>query len=467
MAETMEVLTTVDIGSHSMKGIVVSFDGAQTEVLAYSRVKSRGYEQGELKDIVALRESLESLLKDLSEQLPRRMECDFTIHMVDHSISLVNEVKTLSIGGSNNPTEITEDHVIELFEKMNTLSENPDSDESYELVGAKRTILHVIPRKYILDNVKSVLNPLDMEATSLGMEAAVISMDHTMKESLSNAFSAVLGQKPLVYSSPFVSSEVALNSMEKERGVVCLDLGHSFTTISAYLNGSVFYMKAFELGVKQVIKDIAQVFHTSFDEAERLLNTFGKISIRQDTSETISYTLLDGKSTKQMSRSQLSIVIYAKIREIMNYLKREMRYITSRMSEEGEKSIAGGLVLTGGGSKVEGIQEFTRDIFKLPVRMGNPASGNFQVTAPEEALQNPLFSACFGSAYWYRLVGGSASEESYTTEDRPKKKKSAAKPMKESKEAKDKKEKARPAQKPKREGPSVYEKILEFLKKLV
>ncbi len=461
MADTMEVLTTVDIGSHSLKGIVASFEGGQCEVLAYSRVKSRGYEQGELKDIVALRESLESLLKDLSEQLPRRMECDFTIHMVDHSITLINEVKTISIGGTNLPVEITEDHVIRLFEKMNTLSDDTETQDSYSLVGAKRSILHVIPRKYLLDNVKSVLNPLDMEASSLGMEAAVITMDNTMKESLGNAFSAVLGQKPTVYSAPFVSSEVVLNSMEKERGVVCLDLGHSFTSISAYLNGSIFFMKTFELGFKLVIKDIAQVFHTSFDEAERLLNTFGKISLKQDSSETISYTLLDGKTSKQMSRSQLSIVIYAKIREIMNAIKREMRHISARMSEEGEKTIAGGIVLTGGGAKLEGIQEFTRDIFKLPVRSGNPGSGNFRVNAPEEPLQNPLFSGCFGSAYWYHLVGGSSDEDSFASEEHPKKKKAASKPVKE------KPVKQKPGGPARKEGPTVFEKIVEFLKKLV
>jgi len=77
--------------------------------------------------------------------------------------------------------------------------------------------------------------------------------------------------------------------MEKERGVICLDLGHSYTTAAGYLNGSIIYMKSIEQGFKQVIKDIAQVFHTSFDEAERLLNSYGKIVLKEKISEQINY----------------------------------------------------------------------------------------------------------------------------------------------------------------------------------
>ncbi len=455
MADNSEVLTSIDIGSHTLKGVVVGFEDGDSEVLAFSKIRSRGYEQGELKDIVALREGLEEILQDLSSQLPRRMESYFIITFAEKTAFLSEEVKTIAVS-QGEPGIINEDHVVELFERFNNSKSEEEEDlseesaEGFDFVNNSRSILHVIPQKYILDEGKGVLNPIDMEANTLGMMASLISMDYTEKESISNAFAGVVGEKPLVYSSSFTSAEAILNGMEKERGVVCIDLGHSFTTVTGYLNGSVFYLKSLDQGIKQVIKDIAQVFRTSFDEAERLLNNYGKVALKDTSTESISYVMLDGKTTKQISRSQLSIVVYAKAREILNYVKKDLRKVMNRLAEEGENSIPGGIVITGGGARIDGMAEFIRDTFKLSVRVGHVGedTGSFEIAVPEE-LEDPIYSAALGSVYWYRFIGGSEVED--VEASTPKKKK--------------KKKKVSVKEKP--EGPGLMDKFLTFLKKLV
>jgi len=435
--------------------VVVGFEDGDSEVLAFSKIRSRGYEQGELKDIVALREGLEEILQDLSSQLPRRMESYFIITFAEKTAFLSEEVKTIAVS-QGEPGIINEDHVVELFERFNNSKSEEEEDlseesaEGFDFVNNSRSILHVIPQKYILDEGKGVLNPIDMEANTLGMMASLISMDYTEKESISNAFAGVVGEKPLVYSSSFTSAEAILNGMEKERGVVCIDLGHSFTTVTGYLNGSVFYLKSLDQGIKQVIKDIAQVFRTSFDEAERLLNNYGKVALKDTSTESISYVMLDGKTTKQISRSQLSIVVYAKAREILNYVKKDLRKVMNRLAEEGENSIPGGIVITGGGARIDGMAEFIRDTFKLSVRVGHVGedTGSFEIAVPEE-LEDPIYSAALGSVYWYRFIGGSEVED--VEASTPKKKK--------------KKKKVSVKEKP--EGPGLMDKFLTFLKKLV
>jgi len=449
MADSFEVLTSVDIGSHTIKGMVFAVESNDTEVLAYSRVKSRGFEQGELKDIVALKESLQSLLEDLSGQLPRRMESYFIISFVEKTTFLTEEIKTITIGNGT-VQNITDEHVMEIYSKISSenIEEYDDGySDGFEPVSSSRNILHAIPQNYILDGVKSVLNPIEMEASTLGIKASVITIESTIKDSLSNAFGGLVGgEKPIVYSSPFVSSMVVLNGMEKERGVVCLDLGHSYTSICSYMNGSIFYMKSIEQGIKQVIKDIAQVFHTSFDEAERLLNTYGKVALKDTSSETISYVTLDGKTTKQITTAQLSIVIYAKVREILNLIKREIRVVNNKMLEEGENGIPGGFVITGGGSKIEGMIEFIREVFKVSVRVGHIGTGSFVPKYPDD-LEDAVFSGCFGNIYWYKLAGGFENVETVDKTDKKRKRRAAAKPEK--------------------QGNNTFDKILNFLKKLV
>lgn len=460
MAESTEVLTVVDIGSHTLKGAVAGFEGGRTTILAYSRTKARGFEQGELKDIVALRESLETLLKDLGSQLSKRVDSYFIISFVEKTTFLSEETRNLEIS-PREPVLINEDHVYELFTRIDSQTARKDEpEENYRLLDPRRAVQHVIPQRYLLDETKGVLNPIDMEASVLGMKASILSIDATVKDSLTNIFSGIAGEKPTVFISPFVASEVILNGKEKERGVVCLDIGHSFLTVSGYLNGSVFFLKPLDQGLRHVIKDIAQVFKTSFDEAERMLIQYGKIAIKDTSKDTITYTLLDGKSSKQITRAQLAIVIYAKTREIMNAVKREMRAITLRMAEEGEKGIPGGLVITGAGSKIDGMVEFLRDAFKLPVRIGHAGTGGTDFQLPDELL-DPTFSACAGNIYWFHTIGGLEALEGHALSSSLSTSESEGKPSR--------KKKSRAVRKPAREkeGPGTWNKIAEFLKKLV
>ncbi|HRW34977.1 MAG TPA: cell division protein FtsA, partial [Thermotogota bacterium] len=97
MSDSFEVLTSVDIGSHSLKGVVTKMEEGIVEVLAFSEMRSRGYENGELKDIIALKESLNELIEDLSSQLPRRMESYFILTYSEKSAFLNKEVKRLRL----------------------------------------------------------------------------------------------------------------------------------------------------------------------------------------------------------------------------------------------------------------------------------------------------------------------------------------------------------------------------------
>ncbi|MEA1884955.1 MAG: hypothetical protein U9N62_10620, partial [Thermotogota bacterium] len=159
MSDSFEVLTSVDIGSHSLKGVVTKMDEGVNEILAFSEVRSRGYENGELKDIVALKESLGELIGDLSNQLPRRMESYFIIICSEKSAFLNKELKRLRLS-EEEPELINEEHVLELYESFSNTQEatediTQETGEGFDFINNSRSILHVIPLRYILDETKS------------------------------------------------------------------------------------------------------------------------------------------------------------------------------------------------------------------------------------------------------------------------------------------------------------------------
>ena len=57
-----------------------------------------------------------------------------------------------------------------------------------------------------------------------------------------------------------------------------------------------------------------------------------------------------------------------------------------------ENLIAAGVVLTGGGSRMEGVVDLAEDILHMPVRLGLP----HDVTGLQDVVRNPLYSTAVG-----------------------------------------------------------------------
>ncbi|HOO33190.1 MAG TPA: cell division FtsA domain-containing protein [Thermotogota bacterium] len=455
---------SIDIGSDCLKGVVArKGEDNVIEIIAYSQIPSSGFEGGELKDAVSFRASLGELSNALAAQIDDDVQANFVLSINEKSAFLTDEVKAIALTEDDEREYVTNDHVQDLLLRFfasgrKETEETETSGGGFDFLNNSRSTLHAMPKKYILDETKYVVNPVDMEASILAVEASVLSIDSTAKESVINMFTSQIGgPKPNLHLSPFVSSIAVLNSKEMDAGVISIDMGHSFTTVTAFRSNSIIYFKQIDQSLKNVMKDVAKVFNTSVSEAERMVKNYGKVAFKDTSTDTISYVMLDGKSTKQIARSQLSLVIYAKIKEIMNYVKKEIRVILTKMAEDGDASIPGGIVVTGGGARIDGIIEFIRDTFNLSVRIGNVEDNDKFVIEAASDMDSCIYSAAIGNLF---IVSPELDEDYYYEEDYYEEK--TRRPIINRTKKKKEKEKDR-----EKEGPSVMDKVANFLKKLV
>jgi cell division protein FtsA len=65
-----------------------------------------------------------------------------------------------------------------------------------------------------------------------------------------------------------------------------------------------------------------------------------------------------------------------------------------------------GVVLTGGGSKLEGIGEMIKDILRLPTIVGKPA---IELSGVVDNVSDPVYSTSAGLALW-GIESGNASQ---------------------------------------------------------
>jgi cell division protein FtsA len=67
-----------------------------------------------------------------------------------------------------------------------------------------------------------------------------------------------------------------------------------------------------------------------------------------------------------------------------------------------EELVAAGIVLTGGGSKMEGVVELAEEMFHMPVRLGSPAG----VTGLGDVVKNPIHATGVGLLLYGRANAG-------------------------------------------------------------
>lgn len=379
-----ENYVSIDIGSHSTKGLVISKTSEGYELLAHIDLKTRGIDGGDVKDAISLRDTLNQLISQIDEivNLSRTniivsSSCGkFTLHDLkrEHTVS-------------DNEKKPVDETMVELLKQS-----------AIDGFGNNYQVLHIYPKKYIIDKTKSVFNPVGMTANHLEVELTVVTVDKS-SSSLFEFLQDVIPQDFDFAASIVSGAEGVLTDTEKENGVCVVELGHSNTAVLIYSAGVPIRLEVIPLGMKHVAKDISIVFNTSIEEAERLLRTHGSAIYGEPSfsQQSIDFKGLDGRSSKNMTKDELARVIHARLREILTKVKRVYREACSVMPEFAPRGLPGGIVLLGGGAKVPRLLDLSLDIFKSPVRIGTyNTSTNVVIKDSEEVLDDPVYASALG-----------------------------------------------------------------------
>ncbi len=399
-----ELYVSVDIGSRSTKGAVIMRDGEKYTVLGYISVDSRGIENGDIKDVSSFKENMMYIMDELEKQFPKLGKSIFLFSFSTDRFLLSEHSEEDELAGEDEEDKlITEEMLDTLREKA--LERLSGSEHGYR-------VFHFYPKRFLIDEKRVVFNPVDMKAKKLTMEFIAVKADSSLAEPLKATIEDSLGVEISLFSSPIVAAEGVLTATEKDSGVVMVDLGHDFTTLVAYLNGIPIDLHVIPVGIRHVIKDIAYVLGTSIGEAETLLRNYGSAlyESRQEEMFDIEYKALDGRTLKRVSVEKLSLIINARVREILNKARRIFKDLERNVPEYRENGIPGGIVLTGGGAKIKGITDIAGQVFRTNIRVGTflrSITGEYpEIEGGEEVADDPLFSAVFGNILEFDKAAG-------------------------------------------------------------
>ena len=264
-------------------------------------------------------------------------------------------------------------------------------------IGDDYKSLHEIVNHFDTDIDKKILNPKNLYAKTLVVNIYQIIINKNYYKSIKNIiFNSNLNIEHLI-ASPFASSLSTLTEDEKLLGTICIDLGAGTTSVSIIENNKLIFADSISVGGNNITNDIVSGINTPMESAERLKTLYGSVfSNPSDEYELIEVPLLGSNNNqfKQINRSELNLLIKPRVEETLELIRQKLKEYNLHNKRYRR------VVLTGGGSLLEGIDEYAKIIFDSQVRV----SGPINIDIKNEKIKKPQFSVIFGLLLYIEAI---------------------------------------------------------------
>ena len=286
--------------------------------------------------------------------------------------SFLDEDPVILIGNSSKDVKSSME-TTEIFfsEKVKVISED-DLEKSMDLarnnnLQSDQKILHVIPLNFNLDGIHGIKHPLGMHSRKLELVTNNVTIQKNPKDKILKTFSSIELKPYAILANSVSGSYSTITKEEKDHGVIVLDIGAGTTDISVFFQGTNIFNDVIPVGGNQFTNDLSMALDIPFSEAEKIKIKFGTVTPELlGKTDEISSLNNEGITTKFTQR-EIGQILKERGQELLRLAKLKLD------NSPIHKIPINRLVLSGGGSKLEGIQPLTKYIFQYYVRMGMPS----------------------------------------------------------------------------------------------
>ncbi len=381
MGRKERYLVGLDVGTSKVTAVVAEIlepDGL--DVVGLGVAESRGIRRGVVVNVEAAVESIKKAIEEA--ELMAGVEVD-SVHLAlsGPHIKGFNSRGVIAVAGKNR--EITREDVRRAIDAAKAVS-----------LPTGREILHVLPQDFVVDDQDGIGAPVGMTGARLEVNVHIITGSQTTTQNIVACVNRAGVNVSEMVVEQLAASEAVLTHDEKDLGVALVDIGGGTTDIAIYERGSLWHTAVVGIGGDHFTNDIAVGLRTPVPDAEKIKRKCGcALSAMVDEDETMEVASVGGRRPRVMARRILSEILQPRAEEIFHHVWDEIRRAGY------EKCLNSGIVLTGGGSILEGMPEIAEQIFDLPIRRGYPTD----VGGLSDHVSSPTFATAVGlTQYGYR-----------------------------------------------------------------
>lgn len=352
-----QIVAGLDLGTNTIKILVVQKKAKQLEVLSYAQMPSFGLRKGAVVNVEETSKNIQSLIFGAERDCGRKINSVF-----------------VNIGGSR--LYVTPSDGIISVSRANQVISQEDIDRVLQATKAinipsNEDVLDVFPKEYIIDDQKGIKQPLGL--SGIRLEAKVLLLCYFQSDFI-NLSQAVLNSKLQIddiVPSCLAAAESILTPQQKELGTALIDFGATTTSLAVFEEGDLTHFAVFPIGSANITNDIAIGLRTEVSIAEAIKKQHGTCVFVKTEKEKTDLTkkkieIVDKSADISFTKKNLVDIIEPRVSEIFDLIQKELRKIGR------QELLPGGIVLCGGGAKMPKIKELVKQQLKLPCSIGSP-----------------------------------------------------------------------------------------------
>lgn len=371
-----KIVVGLDIGTTKICAIVgAKNEYGKLEVLGMGKAVSDGVIRGIVTNIDKTVIAIEKAIAEASEQ------SGIEINVVNVGIAgqhIKSSIHHGSITRDRVDDEITVEDINRLTNDIHKIVMPPGCE-----------IIHVMPQDYIVDYEDGVKDPVGMSGVKLEADFHVITAQTNAIRNINKCVKRANLEIDDLILEPLASSMSVLSDEEKEAGVCLVDIGGGTTDVALFHDSIIRHTSVIPFGGNIITSDIKEGLKVMQNQAELLKTKFGKaIAEEANPNEIVSIPGLRNRPPKEISIRNLAHIIEARMEEIIELVHAEI--ITSGFASK----LAGGIVITGGGSQLGYIKQLFEYMTGMDARIGYPNEhlGKSKI----EAIKSPMYATTVG-----------------------------------------------------------------------
>ena len=360
----MGFVASLDMGSEKMVMALGETSGGECRLVGIESVASQGIHRGMVVDRLRVKSCVQRLLDKFKQE--------HEMHIDALNIALagewVQQVEDREVSKFSRVRRIEESDLLELEKKCRG-NVNLDMEE----------IVDVVPFGYWLDG-EAESEPIGCEARRLEIDFHVYVARKRTLEGLRQALNESGIEKINFYSAATAAQKaLVVRGRKGARDFALIDLGAESVKIHVFRDGMIAYDEVLPLGCNTVERDINTAFSIeSMASAKKLKHEYGMALHAECKSRKIMIPdtkyCIDLQDMVHVEQCRLEELLEGAIWQIL-----KSGYY---------KELEDGILLTGGGSRVQGIDTLLNRLSKHPISMASVVTVKSAKETPLKAPEN-------------------------------------------------------------------------------
>lgn len=339
-------IVAIEIGSSKIKGAVATVDADNTlSVIAIEEDKLvNSVRLGCIQNVANVAGSVNAIVSKLQNRISPR------------------KIKAVYVGvGGRSLVAIPREVERTLHDEMEITRQILDDIKlQAEKLPIERDVVAVETGEWIVDNMSSYTDPEGTYGRHIRASLSVIACKSQIMRNISLVINDKLGLKINGYLVRHTAiADLVLTVDERRLGCMLVDFGAETTTVSIYKNGALRYLATIPLGSRNITRDITA------------------LNYLEEKAEELKKLASADPSIKAQSRDRIDSI---NLTDVNNYVQARAGEIVANIAEQSvyagfrPEDLPGGVIITGGGSKLTGFSGLLAAQTKLKVRRGLPSA---------------------------------------------------------------------------------------------